>query len=228
MLKAYAKDLKKISKIIWKANESLPNLKERWVSESNVIPNVPKLMQISSFMSLHKCPELSKRFSDNIPKTVDEMLKRVDDYVRLEEAFHDKELRKGEFQQKETQALHRPHQDFRHLREYHIDNRVVLTLDSVIIIPKEILATKHQLCLPQPPPLVGAPIKENLNKLNHLVEDRKRKSMMVDEEWMNVPITFLPVFMQDLSGEAPMVEVESGRVSSPKDTRGRRSIYRDH
>nr|GEZ12542.1 reverse transcriptase domain-containing protein [Tanacetum cinerariifolium] len=47
------------------------------VSESKTIPNVPELIQISSFMSSHKCLELSKRFSDNIPKTVDEMLKRV-------------------------------------------------------------------------------------------------------------------------------------------------------
>ncbi|GJR95709.1 hypothetical protein Tco_0267883 [Tanacetum coccineum] len=59
-------------------------------------------MQISSFMSSNKCPELAKRFSDNIPKTVDEMLKRVDDYVRLEEAYRDTELPKGEFQLKEA------------------------------------------------------------------------------------------------------------------------------
>ncbi|GJU87381.1 reverse transcriptase domain-containing protein [Tanacetum coccineum] len=102
MLKACAKDPTEISKIIRRANETLLNFKERWVSESNAIPNVPELMQISSFMSSHKCPELSKRFSDNIPKPVDEMLKRVDDYLRYEEAFHNIELPKGESQQKET------------------------------------------------------------------------------------------------------------------------------
>nr|GEV06775.1 hypothetical protein [Tanacetum cinerariifolium] len=47
------------------------------------------------------CPELSKRFTNNIPKTVDEMPKRVDDYVRSEEAFRDTELPRGEFQRKE-------------------------------------------------------------------------------------------------------------------------------
>nr|GFC32363.1 reverse transcriptase domain-containing protein [Tanacetum cinerariifolium] len=46
--------------------------------------------------------ELSKRFSNNIPKTVDEMLKRVDDYLRSEEAFRNTELPKGEFQRKEV------------------------------------------------------------------------------------------------------------------------------
>ncbi|GKC71159.1 hypothetical protein Tco_1117042 [Tanacetum coccineum] len=54
-----------------------------------------KLMQISSFMSSHKCPELAKRFSDSIPKTVDDMLKRVDDYLRSEEAFRSTELPRG-------------------------------------------------------------------------------------------------------------------------------------
>nr|GEU67159.1 reverse transcriptase domain-containing protein [Tanacetum cinerariifolium] len=72
------------------------------VSESNAIPNVPELMQISSFMSSHKCPKLAKRFSDSIPKTVDEMLKRVDDYMRSEEAFHNTELPRGEFQRRDV------------------------------------------------------------------------------------------------------------------------------
>nr|GEW10216.1 reverse transcriptase domain-containing protein [Tanacetum cinerariifolium] len=69
--------------------------------ESNAIPSVPELMQISSSMSSHKCPELSKLFPDSIPKTFDEMLKRVDDYVRSKEAFCDTELPRGEFQRRE-------------------------------------------------------------------------------------------------------------------------------
>nr|GFA46440.1 reverse transcriptase domain-containing protein [Tanacetum cinerariifolium] len=65
MLKACDEDPTEILKIDWKANYTLPHFKERCVSESNAIPNVPELMQISSFMSSHKCPELTKRFSDN-------------------------------------------------------------------------------------------------------------------------------------------------------------------
>ncbi|GJZ52948.1 reverse transcriptase domain-containing protein [Tanacetum coccineum] len=114
MLKACDKDPTEITKIVRRANETLPNFRERWVSESNAIPNVPALMRISSFMSSHKCPELSKRFSDKIPKTIDEMLRRVDDYVRSEEAFRNTELPKGEFQKKEvvgqwTPGSDRPH-----------------------------------------------------------------------------------------------------------------------
>ncbi|GJS21060.1 reverse transcriptase domain-containing protein, partial [Tanacetum coccineum] len=248
MLKACGKDPTEISKIIRKANETFPNFKERWVSESNAIPSVPKLMQISSFMSSHKCPELSKRFSDSIPKTVDEILKRVDDYVRSEEAFRDTELPRGEFQQREGASQWIQKND--------------------LSTPKEILATKHQLHLPQPPPSVGTPSKENINryceyhnekghitndcfhlmrqleialesgKLNHLVrdvrqkgkngpkgndpqkgkvinmvffmaKDRKRKSITIDEDWMNVPIVFPPIRAKDLSDEAIVVEAES-------------------
>ncbi|GJT01381.1 reverse transcriptase domain-containing protein [Tanacetum coccineum] len=140
-------------------------------------------------------------------------------------------------------------------------------LDSLSSTLQEILATKHQLNLPQPAPLVGVPSKENLNrycdyhnekghstndcfhlkrqleialesgKLNHLVKDvrqrgkvrqqingpqkakvinmvqchppdRKTKTTMTDEEWMNVPIIFPPVPARDLLEEALVVEAE--------------------
>ena len=53
-----------IAKIIRKANETLPDFKERWTDEASYIPGVPEVMRISSFMNSHKCPELAKRFSD--------------------------------------------------------------------------------------------------------------------------------------------------------------------
>ncbi|GJR07618.1 hypothetical protein Tco_0790270 [Tanacetum coccineum] len=43
---------------------------------------------------------LAKRFSDNVPKTVDEMLKRADDYLRSEEAFRSTELPGASFSRK--------------------------------------------------------------------------------------------------------------------------------
>ncbi|GKC70055.1 hypothetical protein Tco_1115938, partial [Tanacetum coccineum] len=56
----------------------------------------PEVMKISSFMDAHKCPKLAKRFSDKVLKTVDEMMTRLDDFVRSEEAFASIELPKGE------------------------------------------------------------------------------------------------------------------------------------
>nr|GEV37109.1 reverse transcriptase domain-containing protein [Tanacetum cinerariifolium] len=155
MLKACDKDPAEISKIVHRANE-------RWVSESNDIPSVPELIQISSFMRSHKCPELAKRFSDNVPKTVDEMLKRVDDYLWSEEAFHNTKLPRGEqeyipaFTTTERNTPYvppqRPNQEVRR-------PRAVLTLDSLSSTPQEILAIEHQLPLPQPAPPQPAPLQ---------------------------------------------------------------------
>ncbi|GJU20106.1 hypothetical protein Tco_1153448 [Tanacetum coccineum] len=92
-------------------------------------------MQISSFMSSHKCLELAKRFSDNVPKTVDEMLKRKDDYMWSEEAFRNTELQKANSSKRTYQysgynrmtRTNRQNQEFPRPRE----NRAVLTLDSL-------------------------------------------------------------------------------------------------
>ncbi|GJY75421.1 hypothetical protein Tco_0480537 [Tanacetum coccineum] len=48
------------------------------------------------FMGAHKCLELAKRFSNKVPRTVDEMMIRVDDFVQFEEALASTELPKGE------------------------------------------------------------------------------------------------------------------------------------
>ncbi|GKC05989.1 hypothetical protein Tco_0997599 [Tanacetum coccineum] len=53
-------------------------------------------MKISSFMDAHKRPELAKRYSDKVPKTVDEMMTRLGDFVKSKEAFASTELPRGE------------------------------------------------------------------------------------------------------------------------------------
>ncbi|GJU90373.1 reverse transcriptase domain-containing protein [Tanacetum coccineum] len=148
---------------------------------------------ISSFMDSIKSPELAKRFSSNIPKTVDEMMRRVDEFVRAEKAYARTELPPGE-----SRDIHRPfRQDHekKHMparsfptgpRDVHQrltfptstrndrDNRSIgitelpipketkqkkavpiLSLDSLIKYPKEILATETQLQLPAPRPVAN-------------------------------------------------------------------------
>ncbi|GJW69311.1 hypothetical protein Tco_0123735 [Tanacetum coccineum] len=90
------KDLTEITKIVRKDNKTLMAFKERWIIEIVFITGVPEVMKISSFMDAHKCPELAKRYSDKVPKTVDEMMTRLDDFVRPEEAFASTKLPKGE------------------------------------------------------------------------------------------------------------------------------------
>ena len=90
------KDPTEITKIVRNANESLPEFKERWTTETGFIQGVPEIMRISSFMDACKTPELAKRFADRVPKTVEEMMNRLDDFVRSERAFASTELPRGE------------------------------------------------------------------------------------------------------------------------------------
>nr|GFA76605.1 reverse transcriptase domain-containing protein [Tanacetum cinerariifolium] len=58
-----SKDPTEVSKIIRRANETLPDFKERWSEKKGYIQGVSELMQISTFMSNSKCPELARRFA---------------------------------------------------------------------------------------------------------------------------------------------------------------------
>ncbi|GJV64630.1 hypothetical protein Tco_1475458 [Tanacetum coccineum] len=54
------------------------------------------VMKISSFMDAVKSPELAKRFSNKVPTMLNEMMDRLDDFVRSEEAYARTKLPKGE------------------------------------------------------------------------------------------------------------------------------------
>lgn len=90
------KDPTEITKIVWRAHESLPDFKERWTDEASYISGVPDIMKISAFMNAHRCPALAKKFSDRIPRTITKMFTRVDDFARSEEAYRNTELPRGE------------------------------------------------------------------------------------------------------------------------------------
>ncbi|GJZ31996.1 reverse transcriptase domain-containing protein [Tanacetum coccineum] len=94
--RACFKEPHEITKIVRKANESLTAFKERWTVETGFIMGVPKVMKISSFMDSVKSPELAKHFSNKVPTTVNEMMERLDDFVRSEKAYARTELPKGE------------------------------------------------------------------------------------------------------------------------------------
>ncbi|GKA06798.1 reverse transcriptase domain-containing protein, partial [Tanacetum coccineum] len=85
-----------ITKFIRRANESLTAFKERWMVETVFIMGVPKVMKISSFMDSVKSPELAKLFLDKVTTMVNEMMERLDDFVRSEAAYASTKLSKGE------------------------------------------------------------------------------------------------------------------------------------
>ncbi|GJU66507.1 reverse transcriptase domain-containing protein [Tanacetum coccineum] len=79
--RACFKEPHEITKIVKRANESLTAFKERWTVETGFIMGVLEVMKISSFIDSFKCLELAKRFSDKAPTTVNEMIRRLDDFV---------------------------------------------------------------------------------------------------------------------------------------------------
>ncbi|GJU59750.1 reverse transcriptase domain-containing protein [Tanacetum coccineum] len=166
----------------------------------------------------HKCPELAKRFSDSIPKTVDDMLKRVDDYLRSEEAFRNIELPRGRSNNKTRR--------YNGCNEATEANGSPMGATVVGHSTNDCFHLKRQL-----------EIALESGKLNHLINDvrqrgkegqrnngpqkakvinmvqshsldRKHKTIMTDEGWMNVPIIFPPVPARDLSEESLVVEAE--------------------
>ncbi|GKC43497.1 hypothetical protein Tco_1061219 [Tanacetum coccineum] len=94
--RACFKEPHEITKIVRKAKDSLTTFKERWTVETGFIMGVPEVMKISSFMDSVKSPELANRFLYKVPTTVNEMMERLDDFVRSEEAYARTKLLKGE------------------------------------------------------------------------------------------------------------------------------------
>nr|GFA17122.1 hypothetical protein [Tanacetum cinerariifolium] len=178
--------------------------REMWVSESNAIPSVPKLMQILSFMSSHKCLEFSKYFFDGIPKTVDEMLKRVDDYVKSEAAFRETKLPRGNPNERRSDSEHapyilpyRPQSNFPRLR----DNRAVLTLDS--LVPRRII--KHSLN-------ANPSVTSVIQKQRILSIEKSQAVSKEVEEWLKVgivrPVKYLTWISNPVLDYYPLPEID--------------------
>ncbi|GKE34025.1 hypothetical protein Tco_1453347 [Tanacetum coccineum] len=139
-------------------------------------------MKISSFMDAHKCPELAKRHYDKVPKTVDEMMTRLDDFVRSEEAFARTELPKGEASEafkKSTGPIskgkigstrdgfvaYRPQAPYQAPGADHQGyHHPMVNLNSLTKKPNKIIALELQLNLQPPRPMQLPPKKENQDR----------------------------------------------------------------
>nr|GEV04787.1 hypothetical protein [Tanacetum cinerariifolium] len=64
--------------------------------ETGFIMEVLEVMKILSFIDSVKSPELAKRFSDKVLAMVNEMMERLDDFIRSKKACASTELPKGE------------------------------------------------------------------------------------------------------------------------------------
>nr|GEW45694.1 hypothetical protein [Tanacetum cinerariifolium] len=187
----------------------------RRMAEASV--DVPEVMQISAFMSNSKCPKLSRRFSDQVPKTVTKMMKRVDDFSKSEEVYKTTELPRGEIPNKGQRTSYyenRPPRAAYRGGQYRTDNYNNFN-------------NRRDHYQPYVPPRAnnrrqrgnarGRQQGNNngkgkvINMIWAQGDNRKRKSRTGEEEdWMNSPTTFPSTELVGFSREQliPIVKVE--------------------
>ncbi|GJS03507.1 reverse transcriptase domain-containing protein [Tanacetum coccineum] len=68
--------------------ESTEDFIQRYKSESGSVKGAPECMRISGFVYGITNPELIKRFHEKIPKTVDEMMKQIEDMLKAGKLSH--------------------------------------------------------------------------------------------------------------------------------------------
>ncbi|GJX43816.1 reverse transcriptase domain-containing protein, partial [Tanacetum coccineum] len=159
------------TRIIRRANETLPDFKECCTQEMICILDVPMVMQISSFVNNSKCPELAKRFADRygVTKGRAPIEEHGESFQRKStprlgygngnhrvDNFHNR--RNDQYQPYVPPRSNNRRYDGRRQELYNVG------LESLRKQPKEILATEPQLQLPPCPPTVGTPRKENLDR----------------------------------------------------------------
>nr|GEV56098.1 copia protein [Tanacetum cinerariifolium] len=167
----HASKTQQITKIVRKANETLVAFKERWIVETSFIMGVPEVMKISSFIDAHKFLKLAKQYSNNVPKMVDEMMTRLDNFVRSKESFANTEPPKGEvIEESKRPTGSTPYQAPRDQGFHHPK----FNLSSLTKLPKEILALEPQLNL-QPPRPMQLEMALESGKLNHLIKDVRQR-----------------------------------------------------
>ncbi|GJU74499.1 reverse transcriptase domain-containing protein [Tanacetum coccineum] len=172
--KRYAKDPTEIHGIKKRQNEGLQAFINRFKSESSHIKGVHSVLRISAFMHGHGHPELSKKLNDKIPKTVDEMFERVRAFIKGEVAAGSAEMvrpsqgdkgyirlacTKGPKKARNRGGLREVRRNIGVYTPYPRKD----TFTPLIKTPKEIL-DMESVSFPEPPPLIGTPKKQNLNK----------------------------------------------------------------
>ncbi|GJY95847.1 hypothetical protein Tco_0512208 [Tanacetum coccineum] len=113
-------------------------------------------------MDAYKSPELAKRYSDKVPKTVDEMMTRLDDFVRSKEAFASTELPKREASEASIKSASSVNTREDRFHRGMKEQAGLTTGTGWYRI--EILASEPQLNLQPPRPVQLPPKKENQDK----------------------------------------------------------------
>ncbi|GKC62703.1 reverse transcriptase domain-containing protein [Tanacetum coccineum] len=158
------KDLVEIHHIKQRKGESTKDFVQRFKYESRHVKGAPKCMRISGFMHGITNPKLIKRLHDNIPKSVDEMMRVTTAFLGREVAASN-QARKKTFQAWKQQEVGRK-QNFDRRGDFRNQQRSERRHDKFTLLiksPKEILALdKDQF--KAPPPMTTLMEKRNNNK----------------------------------------------------------------
>nr|GEW76363.1 reverse transcriptase domain-containing protein [Tanacetum cinerariifolium] len=191
--------------------------------EMGYIQGVPEVMQISAFMSNSKCLELARRFADQVPRTVTEMMKRVDDFIKSEEAYKSIEFSKGENSEKGQGA---PYKGNRPPRTGHggghprMDSYSWRDHYQPYVPPRahgrrynnrrynnrrqEVNQLSLDSLIKQPKEILATKLQLQLPPYPPMRKYQRNQ----EEDWMNTPITFPPITADDVADEPLIIEAE--------------------
>nr|GEV04991.1 reverse transcriptase domain-containing protein [Tanacetum cinerariifolium] len=220
--KRYAKDSTEIHGIKRRQNEGLQAFMDRFKSESLHIKGVPLDLRISAFMHGHGHSKLANKLNDNIPKTVDEMFKRVRAFIRGEVAARSAEMVRPSQSDKgyirsawsgvPEKAKNRggPREARRNMGVY-TPYLIKDTFTPLIKTPKKILVMES-VSFPEPPPLIGTPEDVASRKLAHLVKDISWNNQRNEDHGRN-GMKVINMIREEENRKRPFEEGRSGLMS---------------
>nr|GEW60402.1 reverse transcriptase domain-containing protein [Tanacetum cinerariifolium] len=161
--------------------------------------------------------ELAKRYFDKVPKMVDEMMTRLDDFLRSKEAFASTKYPKreaAEASKKSTRPINMGEDRF-HRGGYGADRRrnegkgTFNNRDG--LVPYQSGKLNHLIKDVRQRGRGNAKGRDIgkdkvINMIRSWPNDKKRKSVKAEESWMKAPIVFSPLSMEDALDEPLIIE----------------------
>ncbi|PWA81898.1 reverse transcriptase domain-containing protein [Artemisia annua] len=143
--------------------ESTEDFMERFKKECRHVKGAPEVLKISGFMHGIKKPELIKRLHDNIPRTVDEMMKATMSFLKGEVAAGNQERRKPSSSWGQSDGGQKHNFQRGGFKSPQSPERKQDRFTLLSKTPREILALEKEKFKP-PPPMTTLVEKRNLSK----------------------------------------------------------------
>ncbi|GJY05757.1 hypothetical protein Tco_0371697 [Tanacetum coccineum] len=220
------KDPVEIHNIKQRDGESTEEFMRRYKLECRDVKGAPECMKISRFMHGITNPELIKRLHDNIPKSVDEMMRVTTAFLRGEVAASNRERKKSFPSWKQQEA--RQKQKFKK-GSFRNQQRTERKQDKFTLLtktPKEILALDKGKYKPPPPMITpqnnGKDQIKTAKKGENTGKDKSLAILMI-QPWQKIarqritqtfspePVISFPPLKEEDGTEGPMIIVGNHR-----------------